>query len=83
MQVSGVAKVATTSEGKTVLEVAGRPAFQLNPVALSIWTKLEAGHSAEGISSQNASEYGTPPEVAARDVQRFISKLKDNLLVYD
>lgn len=83
MQISGVAKVATTADGKTVLEVAGRPAFELNGVALSIWTKLEAGQSPEGISSQIASEYGAPPEVAARDVQRFITKLKDNLLVYD
>jgi len=83
MQISGVAKVAMTADGKTVLEVAGRPAFELNPVALSIWTKLEAGQSPEGISSQIATEYGAPPDVAARDVQRFITKLKDNLLVYD
>ena len=83
MQISGVAKVAKTADGKSVLEVAGRPAFELNPVALSIWTKLEAGQSPEGISSQIASEYGAPLEVATRDVQRFITKLKDNLLVYD
>ena len=78
-----VAKVATTSNGKTVLEVAGRPTFELNGVALSIWTKLEAGHSPEEISSQIASEYSAPPELAALDVKRFIAKLKDNLLVYD
>jgi|SRR5205807_7410410 len=83
MQLSGVAKVATTSNGKTVLEVAGRPTFELNGVALSIWTKLEAGHSPEEISSQIASEYSAPPELAALDVKRFIAKLKDNLLVYD
>src|SRR5438874_6923288 len=83
MQVSGVAKIATTADGKTVLEVAGRPAFELNRVALSIWTSLEAGQSPEEISSQIASEFKAPGELAARDVTRFIKKLKDNLLVYD
>jgi hypothetical protein len=83
MQVSGVAKVATMSDGKTVLEVAGRPAFELNHVALSIWTKLTAGHSPEEISSQIAAEFNAPGDTAARDVTRFIKKLKDNLLVYD
>lgn len=83
MQISGVAKVARTADGKTVLEVAGRPAFELNHVALSIWTKLEAGQSPEEISSQIALEFKASGEIAARDVRRFISKLKDNLLVYD
>jgi hypothetical protein len=83
MQISGVAKVASTADGKTVLEIAGRPAFEMNHVALSIWTKLAAGHSPEEISSQIAAEFSAPGEVAARDVKKFISKLKDNLLVYD
>lgn len=83
MQVSGVAKVATTADGKTVLEVAGRPAFELNRVALSIWTMLEAGRSPEEISSQISSEFKAPGEIAARDVTRFIQKLKEHLLIYD
>jgi len=78
-----ISKIATTADGKTVLEVAGRPAFELNRVALSIWTSLEAGQSPEEISSQIASEFKAPGELAARDVTRFIKKLKDNLLVYD
>jgi len=83
MQISGVAKVASTADGKTVLEIAGRPAFEMNRVALSIWNKLAAGHSPEEISPQIAAEFSAPAEVAARDVKKFISKLKDNLLVYD
>ena len=83
MQVSGVAKVAKTADGKIVLEVAGRPAFELNHVALRIWTKLEAGQSPEEISSQIASEFKAPGETATRDVTRFIKKLKDNLLLYE
>lgn len=83
MQISGVAKVVRTADGKTVLEVAGRPAFELNRVALSIWKKLEAGQSPEEISSQIASEFKAPAELAARDVTQFIDRLKDNLLVYD
>ena len=83
MQVSSVARVAKTSDGKAVMEVAGRPAFELNPVALSIWTKLTAGHSLREISLQIAAEFGAPEGVTARDVQRFVKQLKDHLLVYD
>jgi len=83
MQVSGVARVATTPDGKMIMEVAGRPTFQLNPVALSIWKKLAAGHSLREISSQVAAEFGAPEEVTAKDVQRFVKQLKDHLLVYD
>jgi len=83
LQVSSVARVAKTSDGKAVMEVAGRPAFELNPVALSIWTKLTAGHSLREISSQIAAEFGAPEGVTARDVQRFVKQLKDHLLVYD
>ena len=83
MQVSGVARVTTTSHGKAILEVAGRPAFELNPVALSIWTKLVAGHSLQKISTEVAAEFGAPEEVTEKDVQRFVKQLRDHLLVYD
>ncbi|PYT73660.1 MAG: hypothetical protein DMG39_05865 [Acidobacteria bacterium] len=83
MQVSGVARVAITPDGKAIMEVAGRPAFQLNPVALSIWTKLSAGHSLREISSEIAAEFGAPEEVTAKDVHRFVKQLKEHLLVYD
>ena len=83
MQVSGVARVSTTADGKTIMEVAGKPAFQMNPVAVSIWKKLAAGHSVREISSQIAAEFGAAEEVTAKDVQRFVKQLKDYLLVYD
>jgi hypothetical protein len=83
MQVSGVARVSTTPDGKTIMEIAGRPAFELNRVALSIWTKLAAGHSPQEISSQVAKEFSAPEELASRDVDHFIEKLKRHLLIYD
>jgi hypothetical protein len=83
MQVSGVARVATTSDGKTVMEVAGRPTFELNHVALSIWMKLVAGQSPDQISAQIAKEFSAPEELTAKDVSRFIEKLKRHLLIYD
>lgn len=83
MQVSGVARITTSSHGKAIMEVAGRPAFELNPVALSIWAKLVAGHSLQEIGAQVAAEFGAPEEVTKTDVQRFVKQLKDHLLVYD
>jgi len=83
VQVSGVARVSTTPEGKAVMEVAGRPTFELNSVAVSIWTKLTAGHSPQEISSQVAKEFIVSEEIAAKDVTRFIEQLKRHLLIYD
>jgi hypothetical protein len=83
MQVSGVARVSTTSDGKAVMEVAGRPTFELNRVAMSIWSKLVAGHSPQDISAQIAKEFGVPEELTAKDVTRFIDQLKRHLLIYD
>jgi len=83
LQISGVAQVGTTPDGKTILNVAGRPTFELNGVAANIWAKLVAGLSAQEIESQLIAEYGAPEELVARDVTKFIKKLKDRLLIYD
>lgn len=83
MQVSGVARVSATPDGKAVMEVAGRPTFEMNKVATSIWGKLVAGHSPQEISSQIAKEFGVPEELTAKDVARFIDQLKRHLLIYD
>jgi hypothetical protein len=83
LQISGVARVGSTPDGKTILEVAGRPAFELNGIAAAIWAKLVAGFSAEDIKSHLITEYGAPEELVARDVAKFIDKLKHYLLVYD
>jgi len=83
LQVSGVARVSTTSDGTAVMEIAGRPAFQLNRVAVSIWTKLVDGRSPQDISSEIAKEFGAPEELTTKDVARFIEKLKIYCLLYD
>ena len=66
---SGVARIGVTADGKTILEVAGRPAFELNGVAATIWAKLVAGFSPEKIKSQLIAEYGAP-----NNLSRAISK---------
>jgi hypothetical protein len=83
MQVSGVARISATPDGKAVMEVAGRPAFEMNKVAMSIWTKLVAGYSPQEISSQIAKEFGVSEELTTKDVARFIKQLKRHLLIYD
>jgi len=55
----------------------------MNPVAVSIWTKLAAGLSIQEINGQIVKEFGVPEERVARDVAEFIEVLKDRLLVYD
>lgn len=83
MQVSGVARVSATTDGRAVMEVAGRPTFEMNKVAMNIWTKLVAGYSPREISSQVAKEFGVSEELTTKDVARFIDQLKRHLLIYD
>ena len=83
MQLAEVARLSTTADGRTILEVAGQPVFGMNPVAVSIWTKLAAGLSIQEINGQIVKEFGVPEERVARDVAEFIEVLKDRLLVYD
>ncbi len=83
MQLAEVARLATTTDGRTILEVAGQPVFGMNLVAVSIWTKLAAGLSIQEINGQIAKEFGVPEERVANDVAKFIDVLKDRLLVYD
>lgn len=83
MQVSAVAQLSNTPEGKAILEIAGRPMFELNRVASGIWTKLLAGHSPKEISSEIAREFCVSEDVATQDVGRFIETLKLHCLLYD
>ena len=83
MQISGVARAVSTSEGKAVLEVAGRPFFQLNPVAAAIWSKLVQGQSIQEIIGQLTMQFGIPEERVSTDVTSFIQTLKQNDLVKD
>jgi len=83
LQISGVARVVTMPDGKMILEVAGRPAFELNAIAASIWTKLTAGLSPKEIEHQLIADYGASEERIAQDVATFVKKLKHHLLVYD
>jgi len=83
LQVVGVARLATTADGKTILEVAGQPVFGMNRVAVSIWTKLAAGLSIQDINREIAAEFAAPEERVAQDVAHFLEILKDQLLVYD
>ena len=83
LQLAELARLSTTTDGRTILEVAGQPAFGINRVAVSIWTKLAAGLSIQEVNGQIAKEFGVPEERVATDVAKFIEVLKDRLLVYD
>jgi len=83
LQIAKVARLAATTEGRTILEIAGQPVFELNRVAASIWTKLAAGLSIKEINSQIVAEFGAPEERVALDVAQFMERLKDQLLIYD
>lgn len=83
MKVSGGARLVSSSAGKAQLEVAGRPMFELNPVAVFIWQQLASNLSADMIVVQLVALFGASQEQAGRDVTNFIALLKKHWLVYD
>jgi len=83
MKVSGVALLVSQPGGKATLEVAGRPMFELNPVAALIWENLAAGVSTQKIISQLVGRFDIPEERAASDVTKFIKLLTQHLLLVD
>jgi len=83
MQTSNVARAVTTQDGKAMLEVAGRPFFELNTVATAIWTELSEGLSTEQIVHHLMTRFDVPEERVARDVYSFVEMLKQNHLVKD
>ena len=83
MQIANTTQVIRGSDGQQLLEVDGRPLFQLNLIAATIWTKVAQGFSVEEIISQIVLQYGAPENTAARDVHKFIDLLKHNFIVLE
>ncbi len=83
MKASTVVRAVPASNGKTLLEVAGIPSFELNPVATTIWAKLAEGLSTQEIIDHLVREFGVPEERISSDVVDFIEVLKENLLISD
>jgi len=83
MRVSEVALLVSQSGGKAVLEVAGRPMFELNCVAALIWENLAVGSSTQEIISHLVTQFNIPEERAASDVTKFIKLLSQHLLLVD
>lgn len=83
MQVSTIARMVTKADGKAMLEVAGHPFFELNPVAVAIWTELEGGASPPQIITRLKRKFDASEERVAKDVGSFIEILKENRLVKD
>jgi hypothetical protein len=83
MKVSTVVRAVPASNGKTRLEVAGSPSFEMNPVAATIWEKLAEGLPTQEIIDYIAREFRVPEERISRDVVDFIEILKENLLISD
>ncbi len=83
MKASTVVCAVPASNGKTRLEVAGRPSFELNPVAATIWAKLVEGLSTQEIINHLVGKFGVPEERISSDTVKFIEVLKKNLLISD
>src|SRR5712664_3223013 len=83
MKVSGVALLVSQPGGKATLEVAGRPMFELNPVAALIWESLAVGLPTQEIVGQLAGRFNISEERAASDVTNFIKLLTKHLLLVD
>jgi len=83
MKASMVVRAVPASNGKTRLEVAGIPSFELNPMATTIWAKLAEGLSTQEIIDHLVGQFGAPKERISSDVANFIEVLKENLLISD
>jgi len=83
MKVSGVARLVSSPDGKARLEVAGRPMFELNSVATTIWEHLQAGLSTQEIISKLVAQFDVSEQRAAHDVTKFVKLLTHHLLVFD
>jgi hypothetical protein len=83
MKISGIAQLILQSTGEAVLEVAGRPIFSLNSVAVTIWENLAAGVSIQEITRTIVARFNVPEERAAKDLDDFIGQLRQRLLLID
>jgi len=83
MQVSSIARAVSTPEGKALLEIAGRPLFQLNSVSAAIWAKLAEGRSTQQIIRQIAAQFNVSVERVTNDVNGFVETLRQNDLAKD
>ncbi len=83
MKVAGVALLVSKAGGKAILEVAGRPMFELNPAAAIIWENLAVGLPTQEIIYNLVAQFNIPEELAANDVRNFIEVLGRNLLLFD
>lgn len=83
MKASTVVLAVPDANGKTRLQVAGIPSFELNPVATTIWAKLAEGLSTQEIIDHLVGKFGVPEERISREVINFIEVLKENLLISD
>lgn len=81
MQVSIIARAVPSTGGKALLEVAGRPLFEMNSVSIAIWTMLTEGFSTEQIISQLTGQFKVPAERLTSDVHAFVETLKQTDLV--
>ena len=66
-----------------MLEMAGRPFFELNGMGATIWAKLEEGWSPGQIIHHLTTESGVPKERITNDVNNFVERLRKNLLLHD
>jgi len=82
VQTSGVAHLVS-KDNRIVLEVAGRPLFELNPVGALIWERLATGVLPQDVADQLVSQFGIPKERATDDVADFVKRLKQHLLLCD
>ena len=83
MKASTVVRAVPASNGRTRLEVAGSPSFEMNSVATTIWAKLSEGLSTQEVIDHLAEEFRVPEERVSRDVVNFIEVLKENFLISD
>jgi hypothetical protein len=72
---------AAVGDELLMMSVALGKYFNLNPVGARIWELLETPHTVDGLVEALTAEYEVAPDIARREVDRFLQDLEERKLL--
>jgi hypothetical protein len=81
LKISQSIRLTKSQDGGILLDVEHGAIFSLNPVGTRIIELLEEGQSLSSLVPQISREFGVSEEIAARDVDEFLSSLQQQRLL--
>ena len=74
-------RLATSQDGGILLDLAHGVFFNLNPVGVRIIELLRQGHDLSSLTRTIGSEFHVSDEIVKRDVDDFLSSLRQQRLI--